>query len=415
MTSSQKSDSDNHPLPHGIRLLAYARAIRWVGWGFGEALIPVFIVSFSHTFAQMGLFSSTVKLAALISLPVIGMMADRMPAKHLVLASLVLYPLVGINYFLAGSLVSAVFIVLARAINGVTWELENVGIETYYRRTAHHTKIATLFGYLDTWSNAAWIFAALVGMGLVSFIPIHYLFLGISPFALVAYLIVKRAPHDKVGISPPHIKQPFFYSYGKVISEWRTWNVQLRLLSALVLFSSIISALTDFFIPIEAYLNGANLPMVVLLAIFGAIPALFGYNLGRLADIRSKTKLISYGLLIVAITMCGVVIFPQYWFKLGAIFVMGIVMELFSVIKGSLVTTLGPSETYGIRGSAFESIVTFGDLAAPLLLGIAMDVLGFSNLLATIAGISISFGFIYYLKQKIETSKQASYLSHPSP
>ena len=90
-------------------------------------------------------------------------------------------------------------------------------------------------------------------------------------------------------------------------------------------------------------------------------------------------------------------------------------MELFSVIKGSLVTTLGPSETYGIRGSAFESIVTFGDLAAPLLLGIAMDVLGFSNLLATIAGISISFGFIYYLKQKIETSKQASYLSHPSP
>lgn len=336
-----------------------------------------------------------VEIVSLISLPIIGIWADRLPARTLVLWALILYPLVGISYFLAGVFGAAVFVVLARAMNGFTWSLENVGIETYYRRAVHHSKIAASLGFLDTWSNAAWIGAAAAGMLLVSFIPVHYLLLGISPFALIAYLVATRAQKDSGHALPEGKKRRFIHSYRGTLTEWRSWDSRLRLLSALVLFSSIINAIIDFFLPIDAYLAGANLPMVVLLAIFAAVPSLFGYRLGRLVDARSKFGLISLGLATVALVMSGIVIFPQFAFKLAAVFIMGIVLELFSMVKGSLVTTLGPAATYGVRGSAFESIITFGDLTAPLIIGIAIDMLGFSKLSYIISFIAIALGCIY--------------------
>jgi len=392
-------DSTHLSLLRGTRILACARGIRWVGWGLGESLIPIFIVTFSHTYAQMGLFSSMVEIVALFSLPIIGIWADKMPARNLVLWGLILYPLVGISYFFAGVFGAALFVVLARAINGFTWSLENVGTETYFRRAIHHSNIATSFGALDTWSNAAWICAAAAGMILVSYIPVHYLLLGISPFALIAFLVASRAPKDLQYSVDRSERRSFIRSYGRAITEWRSWDARLRLLSALVLFTSVISAIIDFFLPIDAYLSGANLPMVVLLAIFAAAPSLFGYKLGRLVDTRNKYRLIAYGLAIIAIVMSGIVIFPQFYVKLAAVFIMGIVLELFNVAKGSLVTTLGPAATYGIRGSAFESIVTFGDLTAPLIIGVTLDILGFEKLAYTISAVSIFLAVMYCFRK----------------
>ena len=129
--------------------------------------------------------------------------ADRMPAKRLVLWSLIIYPLVGISYFLAGLWGMAIFIVIARVINGFNWELENVGIDTYYRRVINSKVIASSFGYLETWSHVAWITGALIGMVLVLFMPIHYLLLGIAPFAVIAYFVALRAPTSQHDIMTP--------------------------------------------------------------------------------------------------------------------------------------------------------------------------------------------------------------------
>ncbi len=384
----------NKTLPYGVRVLAWARAVRWIGWGLGEALIPVFIIILSHTFAEAGLFSSSVDIAALISLPLIGLWADKVSAKRLILLSLLLYPIVGISYFLAGFFGLAIFIVIARVSNGFTWELENVGIETYYRRTIDHKHIASSFGYIDTWSHVAWISAALVGIVLVHFMPIHYLLFGIAPFALVAYVIALRAPNDSPKAEGSK-KSSFMHSYVKAATEWRTWNIELWLLSVLILFSGIVSALMYFFVPINAYLTGANLPMVVLITVSGAIPALFGYKLGRIADGRNKYGLITFGLICLAVITFGLAVFPQYWFKLLAIFFMGIILELFYVVQSSLITTLGPAETYGERGSAFESIITLGDLVAPLILGIGLDLVGFSNVAYVMAVAAIVLSVVY--------------------
>ncbi len=58
-------------LPSGVRLIAWMRTIRWVGWGFGEALIPVLIMSLTGTFASAGLLTSTFDITLLLALPVL--------------------------------------------------------------------------------------------------------------------------------------------------------------------------------------------------------------------------------------------------------------------------------------------------------------------------------------------------------
>jgi MFS family permease len=384
----------DNTLPYGVRVFAWARAIRWIGWGFGEALLPVFIILFSKSFAEAGFFSSSVDIAGLISLPFIGLWADKVSAKRLILWSLILYPIVGVSYFLAGLLGLAIYIVIARVANGVTWELENVGVETYYRRTINQEHIASSFGYIETWSHVAWITAALVGMVLVQFMAIYWLLFLIAPFAIIAYFVALKAPKDSPR-ADNRAKLSFFHTYKKAMSEWRTWDSKLWMVSILILFSSILSALMYFFIPIDAYLTGANLPMVVLITVFGSVPALLSYQLGRLADVQNKYKLIALGLLFTAVIVVGLAIFPQYWFKLLAVFLLGIALELFYVAQSALITTLGPSETYGRRGSAFEAVITIGDLAAPIILGVGLDLIGFSNvaLITAFAALVLAVGY----------------------
>lgn len=383
-------------LPRGIKIIAWARTIRWIGWGFGEALIPIFIFSFSSSFAEAGLFRSTYEIATLLALPIIGAWADRTSAKYLIIVALILYPLVGVSYFLAGLLGAAIFIVIARAMNGALWGLENIGVSTYYRRLANHNNLGSSFGYIETWSNFGWIIAALIGMYLVSFVPIHYLLLAISPTAIIALFVALRAPRD-ISKNGNGKSDSLVSSYRKAFSEWKTWNNHLWLLGALVIFSAIIEALMWFFIPIDAYISGAKPAMVVLLVVIAAIPTLFGYTLGKIADKKNKYSLIAIGLFGIAVVMVGLAIFPNYAFKLIASFALGVLLELFAVIQKILVTTLGPAETYGQRGSAFESVATLGDLTAPLILGIALDVVGFTNVSTIIASVAIILCISYAL------------------
>lgn len=386
-------------LPDGVRIFAWVRAIRWFGWGFGESLLPVFIMTFSHTFAEAGLFSSTVEIVSLICLPIIGIWADSAPAKRLVLWSMILYPLVGVSYLLAGIFGLALFVVVARGINGFTWELENVGIATYYRRAIAKNRIATSFGYLDTWTNLAWIAAALIGMFLVSFMPIHFLLFVIAPFSVAAYFVALRVPRDVVSTNTSAHSSTTSWNPG-IAQNWRSWISRFWLLGTIVFFSSIVNSLTTFFIPIAAYLAGANLPMVVLISVLGATPSLFGYLLGHVADKCNRYGLIAFGLCCVAFIAVCLFVIHSYWFKLVAVFLLGIVLELFYVVQSSLITTLGPEHTYGRRGSAFEIISTFGDLAAPLILGVALDVLGFSNVTVVMGFVAIALAITFYLRKR---------------
>jgi MFS family permease len=286
------------------------------------------------------------------------------------------------------------FIVVARVINGLTWGLENVGVNTYFRRLSPRTLLGSSFGFIDTWSNFGWIVAAVIGMVLAPHIPTHILLLAVIPTSIIALLVARRVPKDRVRTT----KKPrpsLLASYRLLAKEWRHWNKNLWLLSVLVLFTGIIQALMWFFIPIDAYVEGAKPAMVILLSIIAVIPSLFGYTFGKLSDHKNKYVLLAAGLVGVAGVAIGLAVFPAYGFKLIASFLFGVLLELFFVVQQSLVTTLGSSKAYGERGGAFESVATIGDLIGPLVLGFSLDKLGFGNVAICVAVVAVALSSLF--------------------
>ena len=152
---------DKKEIPTGTKILTYVTSIRWIGWGFAENLIPIFIFSFVGSYAQAGLLKSAYEFALIISLPLIGILADRVKATTLILAGLSLYLIVGTSYLFAGITGLAIFIVMARFSNGIAYAFDQVGRETYIRRNNISSKLATIFGYFDSVTNFWWIVAAL--------------------------------------------------------------------------------------------------------------------------------------------------------------------------------------------------------------------------------------------------------------
>jgi MFS family permease len=382
----------------GIKLIAWSRTVRYIGWGFGESLIPIFIFTFSHTFAEAGLMRSVLDVVSLLVLPLVGAWADRASGRSLILISLLVYPFVGIGYFLAGVTGAAIFVVFARAINGFTVKLENIGVDMYYERMSPLANIGSAFGYIDSWSNFGWIAAALAGILLLPFFPVHVLLFAIAPFALIAFLFVKKAPEDAVPRRKnPQAKPSLVGSYKSTLGQCRLWSRHLWLLCALAVFEGIISSLMWFFIPIDAYVDGANAAMVVFLVVIATIPSLFGYLFGRFSDRGNKYLLLALGLFIIGGTMAAMAAFPSYAVKLAASLVLGLLLEFFSVIERSLVVGLGPAELYGERQSAFSSIATLGGLAAPLALGVLLDSFGFSHASLFIGYAALFFALVYFL------------------
>lgn len=397
--AKDRSVSTTSAMPQSVKLLAWSRAVRWVGWGFGESLIPIFILGFTHTFAEAGLMRAVVDIAALLALPVVGALADRMSARKLILIGLAVYPLVGLAYYFAGVFGMAIFIVIARALNGLTWEFEDMGINTYYNRVAPKDSLASAFGYIDTWANLGWIAAALVGILLLPFVPIHTLLLMIAPFSIFALLMARRVPPDTptgTVVQKPGLLGP----YKDALRECRSWSRHLWLLCSLDTFQSIISVLMWFFIPLDAYIEGAKPALVVLMMVVATIPSLFGYVFGRFADKGNKYVLLSAGLLFAALVMAGMAAFPSFASKLVASFLLSLLLEFLSVIQQRLVASLGKDETYGERQGAFGSITTLSGLAAPLLVGALLDSLGFSTTSILLAAGCTLFAIQYFFLRK---------------
>jgi MFS family permease len=388
---------DKFKLPSGIKTIGYARAIRWIGWGFAESLIPVYLFSVSKSFSETGLLGSVVDIVCLLTLPLAGVWADKVPGRKLILISLLLYPFVGIGYFLAGIGFPVIFIIVARVCNGFCWAIENIGVSTYFRRVSKPAAIGSSFGFVDTVSHVGWIAAAVMGMFFAGIVPIHVLLLAVAPFALVAVLIARRAPVDAV-VSSKRSDIPILKTYIATLTAWRQWNSKLRFIANLVLFSELVSSLIGFFVPIDAFIDGAGLSRVVLLAVVGAVPAAFGFVIGRIADKCDKPRLIGIGLVGVALIAYGLAVVPQLWFKMVASFLLGFIVELFDIIQHSLVTTLGPASSYGQRGSVFESIQSLGDVVSPILLGVALDILGFKDVAFAVAALALLLCFVGVLR-----------------
>ncbi len=385
-------------IPRSIKILTIARSVRWFGWGMCETLIPVLLFSFSHSYVEAGLFRSIYNVVFILSLPKVSILADKIPAKKLILFALALYPLIGLSYFISGVLGTALFIVIARAINGVTWCCDSVGGDTYLRRFVISDHIAKSFGYLSALPNFSWMIAALISILLIPFMPITWLFLAIIPTSLIAILIFKSAPNDEIPIQTIGSSR-YFQNIIGAIKSVRDFKVEIWGLAYLTFFVACVDLLGTFFIPLFTYTDSKSLPRVVLISVMFAIPSAFAFWFGSFIDKVSKGKFIIFSLLAVTFLLGALSLVSGFTLQLIGIFILGISTVGISFAIQSLATKASAREHYGKIGGLMTGADEMGAMVGPILIGFLIDRIDMFTtfFVIGIVGLFTVFGLFCYL------------------
>jgi len=385
-------------VPKGVRIITWATAIRWIGWGFVEYLIPVFLFSFVGSYTETGLLGSIYSIVWLLVIPLIGYIANKISAKHIILMGLLIYPLISISYYLAGALGMVIFIVIARALNGLSFALDETGRDTYIRRHTENKKIATAFGFFETVTSFWWILAVLAGLVLITIFEIHELFLAIIPFTIIAFFMILRMPKDVADKKDIHWKKYFSWkSYSRLIKEIALWGNNLKRLAITDFLSTFIFTVIEFFLPIFIFVQSdGNFQRVIILMLIYSIPGLFGSPLGMFADKLGKTT-IPYAFAGIGILLIVLAMTSSFAIQLLAVFIISLLGLLFGLSMSSETTKATDEDHYGSLSSSLSEIGGVSAVIAPIVLGFTIDSAGISY---TLIGLGVLSFFLVVLNRK---------------
>ena len=380
-------------IPTEAKVLTTVTSIRWIGWGFAESLIPVFLYSFGHTFAQAGLLRSSYDIAYILALPLVGVLADRMRATSLVLIGIVGYLFVGTAYLFAGLTGFAIYIVIARVANGVSYAFEGVGRSTCIRRHTPQSMLATVFGYIDTVGDFWWIAASVAGIFLVKYFSISSLLFLISPTALIAAIVLIRYRKKKTErIGEPKPKNVPLKS---ILKEITFWNSNLKSLLLFNFFFYFTSAVIAFFLPIQAFISGDGYTSVILMGIVVVLPTLLGWKLGKLFDGKGS-KIFNQSLFLFAFLIFSLVFWQKYVWQLIVLFTVSLIAELLYLGTNEMITANSAPEHLGRIDGIMRSVADIGSMMGPLVIGVVMDSYGIPVAYSVLGTIILALALMFY-------------------
>ncbi len=381
-------------IPKGVRVLTWATSIRWIGWGFAESLIPVFLFTFASGYAQTGLLKSAYDIAFILVLPIVGVLADRVRSTTLIVIGLLLYVFVGTGYLFAGLTGMVIFIIIARFFNGIGYAMDAVGRETYFRRNTPKEKLATVFGYFDTVGTFWWVCAALIGIVLVKFISIPWLLFMITPTVLFAIAIVAH-----VRKSEPEIILQKKSSSG-ILRQVLSFDWKLKTVITFNFFISLASATIGFFLPIQVFTEGAGYAPVIIASVVMTLPSLMGYFLGGIFD-KKGIRTFGYGLAGLAVLLFALAFTSTYAVQIVIGFLVGVIVELLWVGSEELVTVYTAPDHFGSVDGFMRSINAVGALVGPLSIGILLDTYGTSMAYSVLAMLFFFLTLVFMAMQYV--------------
>ncbi len=401
----EKLNSFSFPeVPQGIKLLTWATSLRWFGWGFVETLIPIFLFSFSHNYADTGILRSVYGIVFILILPFVAWIANRISSKYLLITGLLMYPFISLSYFFAGSFGFVALIVVARALNGAAYALDSIGRDTYIRSHTDDTNISRSFGYFDTLTNFWWLVAVAISIALVKWVAIKYLFLAIFPTALLALFFVLKIPADKKMLNREENPLPFLSSYKEFFQTIFQWNGRLLYLTALLFLIDSVWLVISFFVPIHAYAQGDSLVNVMLLTGFVTLPSLLALPLGVFADKKWKATIPASLIAIMALLLL-LTLSSHFYSQLVLVFIVGVLLQLVTLVINAEATQHVASEKMGSLSAGLQGAGELAEIIAPIVLGIGIEFLHFNETVTIVAAIVLLATLIPMIMKRFRLSK----------
>lgn len=406
------SISDN--VPKGVKILTVANAVRYFGWGLGEALLPIFIYQFAHSYSETGIIGAMYGIGFLLTIPLLGLLQDHVPTKWSLLLGLCMYPLVGTSYFFAGITGAIIFIVFAKFINGVGYALFQVGSLTYIKRNASANHIATNTSYFFSVSMFMWIAAAICSIPYLHRVPIHWLLFAVVPTHIIAIGILFFLNKDNIEEKATttlsivstyfsHLKQKLLHHHTHAKRVYELKHRGVFLMTAAVFLMRVAVSVSGFLLPLYVFEQNKNILEVVLMAIIVSIPVMFTVFFGNWVD-KNPIRSFVFSFTILLPVVLGLAMMTGYYTTLILAFSMMMVLEIISIGIQSITTNITPQNHYGSVTTLMSATENIGDMMGPLLLGVGMDMLGIKNsLFGLVAILSLFLIMILISKSHLKT------------
>ncbi|HIG94656.1 MAG: Multidrug-efflux transporter, MFS transporter, DHA1 family, multidrug resistance protein [archaeon GW2011_AR13] len=399
--------SKKEEIPKGIKLLILATSIRWIGWGLGEAFIPLFLFMFSANFLETGLLTSVFNIVFFLSIPLAGYLADNIKIKYMIIAGLMIYVLIGLGFFLAGITGAIIFVIIARGLNGLAFSLDQVGRETYIIRNSPKNKISSMFGKFDFITTFWWVLSVIIGFCLVKFlsVPIHWLLFFIAPCAIISALILSRLKEKKKKNNKD--KKRILETYTQLFNNVKNFNNELKIILFLAFIIGIISSSIYFFVPISYYIDGNSLVSSAMFALVYATPALFGKYLGKIAD-KKRERIYIFSFCSIILIFIGIIVIKNYFIMLLIVFLASTIFELLSLTNRGMLARFADRTHLGEIDGSLNGVAALGAIIGPALFGLSSDLIGLdkSYMIIIFILIIVLFVIIKGLKHLKKTPKK---------
>jgi predicted MFS family arabinose efflux permease len=170
--------------------------------------------------------------------------------------------------------------------------------------------------------------------------------------------------------------------------EMKSWGAGMRYIALVNFFIGFVAVISDLVVPIKVFQETGSYVQIVILGIVIALPSLFDINLGKFAD-GNRTKALWIGMLSLCILLIILTFTSNFIVQIVIAFLLTMNYNLINLASDGLATMMVKRTHYGRMGGLNGDIDTMGSIVGAFVIGILMDVVGFSNTVAILAGMSL--------------------------
>jgi len=365
-----------------------------LGLGIIAPLLPAYAKGLGATGLWLGIIFAGFSFSRVVFMPIIGRISDKRGRKKFICSGLLLYSLISLLYPLAKGVYSLTVI---RLIHGFASSLVVPIAMAYVGETVDKGKEGVSMG---TFSMALFL-----GMGAGPFLGgllndtfgINSAFYAMGALTAIAFLISFIFLPDVQRKAVNKQKEKVF-SFKYVISN--------NIIKGMLIFRAVIAMGRGgimAFLPLFASkinVSPSGIGVIISSNIF--LTALLQRPFGMLADKHNKFHLIIVGSSIAALSLIMVSFSRNFWELFFISILMGAGAALAIPSAQALTVKVGKTLGMGVSMGMFNMAMSIGMIAAPLISGIVMDVLGI-KFVFYISGVIMfcgAFVFYYYFRKE---------------
>ena len=351
-----------------------------LGLGIVSPLMPIYAESLGATGIWLGVIFAGFSISRGIFMPIIGRISDRKGRKRFILSGLFIYTIVSIAYVQAGSVYTLTFI---RIIHGFASAMVIPIAMAYVGEISPEGGEGKYMGTFTVSLFLGMGFGPLIGGVLEDAFGMATAFYSMASLSALSLLIcfIFLPEIDRVGMRhkpKASFREILRNGVFKAVMLFRGVNAfgRATLLSFLPVFATKMLSSSQI---------GAILATNILLTAFLQRP------FGILADKYNRLLMIILGMSLASVSLLVIPLLKNFLqFFLVAV-VLGLGGGLAMPAASAIVVTAGRNAGQGSTMGIFNTAMSIGMIAAPLVSGVMMDTMGISNVFY-FAGIVSFFG-----------------------